>query len=83
MPDIPQLTKLVELLGQGGSAVLAAILLVLTFLQRKDLEVARNRIVELENRVFELSSTYNRTVRRFEAGFSQTRELMNRIFDRL
>ena len=83
MPDLAEIEKIVSLLAHGGPALISALLLVHSFLQRRDLEIARQRVVELENRVFELSTTYNRTVRKFEAGFSQTKELLARIFDRL
>lgn len=85
-----ELKELLDLLHEGGPAVAAALLFLQTVLQRKDLKrahdentEARARVVELENRVFELSSSYNKTVRKFEHGFSQTRELLTRIMDRL
>ena len=83
MPEINEITKLTELIANGGSAFLAALLLVLVYLQRKDIDTARKRVVDLENRVFELSTAYNRTMRKFEQGFAQTRELMSKVVDRL
>ncbi len=108
MPSVESLKELTELIANGGTALLAAILLGFIYFQRKDMEAARKehrldmeaarkdaeqvraelgtaqqRVIELENRVFELSSAYNRTVRKFEGGFAQTRELLSRIYDRL
>lgn len=82
--------RVAETIQHGGTAFLAALLLVLYWLQREDIKKARKEVdaerrhvADLETRIFELSGSYNRTIRKFETHFSATRELLNRIFDRI